>query len=99
MRQKTLNIRPLLNAEKLCVADSILNVVTQNYNVANILFLDGPGVTCKTFTYNYIGKLLQEICAALLQNGKIVHSLFKLPVPVLDGCTYNIKPNSDLAAF
>ncbi|XP_057291716.1 ATP-dependent DNA helicase pif1-like isoform X1 [Hydractinia symbiolongicarpus] len=112
MRQEALNIRPLLNAEQLHVADSVINVFTNNnINVANIFFLDGPGGTGKTFTYNYIIKevIARNLCVAtcawtgiaatLLPNGKTVHSLFKLPVPVLDGCTCNIKPNSDHAAF
>ncbi|XP_057299173.1 uncharacterized protein LOC130629828 [Hydractinia symbiolongicarpus] len=85
MRQEALNIRPLLNAEQLHVADSILNAVTNNnINVANIFFLDGPGGTGKTFTYNYIIKevIARNLCVAtcawtgiaatLLQNGKVI---------------------------
>ena len=39
------------------------------------------------------------IAATLLHNGKTLHSLFKLPVPVLDGSTCNVEPNSPLADF
>ena len=76
-----------------------------------IFFLDGPGGTGKTFTYNYIVREVLSrnmsvltcawtgIAATLLYKGKTVHSLFKLPVPVVEGSTCNIKPNSNHAAF
>ena len=107
MRRDAQNIRPMLNPEQLNVADSVIDAVTNNNNErANIFFIDGPGGTGKTFVYNYIIRELigremnvstcayTGIAATLLHNGKTVHSLFKLPVPVLDNSTCNIKPNS-----
>ena len=78
---------------------------------SKIFFIDGPGGRGKTFVYNYIVKAVigrglsvatcawTGIAAALLYNGKTVHSLFKLPVPVLDNCSCKIKPNSREADF
>ena len=39
------------------------------------------------------------IAAILLENGKTLHSIFKLPVPVLDNSTCNIKSNSKAADY
>ena len=111
MRQEAINIRNQLNPEQMVAADSILNALENNHDGNNIFFLDGPGGTGKTFTYNYIVREVLSrnmsvstcawigIAATLLYKGKTVHSLFKLPVPVVDGSTCNIKPNSNHAAF
>ena len=105
-------IRPRLNPEQLAVADAVLHALTNNNNEeSKIFFIDGPGGTGKTFVYNYlirevIGRNLHVatcawtgIAATLLYHGKTLHSLFKLPVPVLDGATCNVKPNSSHAEF
>ena len=111
MRQEAINIRNQLNPEQMVAADFILNALENNHDGNNIFFLDGPGGTGKTFTYNYIVREVLSrnmsvstcawtgIAATLLYKGKTVHSLFKLPVPVVDGSTCNIKPNSNHAAF
>ena len=39
------------------------------------------------------------IAATLLKGGRTVHSLFKLPLPILDTSTCNIKPTSSHADF
>ena len=39
------------------------------------------------------------IAATLLYGGCILHSLFKLPVPILDTTTCNVKPTSKHAAI
>ncbi|XP_066917466.1 ATP-dependent DNA helicase pif1-like [Clytia hemisphaerica] len=69
------------------------------------------GVCRKTYTYNYIIKEARAqsftvstsswtgIAATLLDGGKTCHNFFKLPVPVNDGSTCSLKPNSIHAEF
>ena len=74
-------------------------------------FIDAPGGTGKTFVFNtLIAKALAldhkvsscawtGIAGNLLRFGRTVHSLFKLPVPILETSTCNITPSSKQAAF
>ena len=107
MRQVAANVRHLLNNEQTAIVISVLDAVHKNkYDQPNLFFIDGPGGTGKTFCYNY---LINELCshdkkvstcawtgiaATLLTCGQTVHSLFKLPVPILDNSTCRIKPHS-----
>ena len=112
MRQEAANVRHLLNNEQTAIVESVLDAVHKNkYDQPNLFFIDGPGGTGKTFCYNY---LINELCshdkkvstcawtgiaATLLTCGQTVHSLFKLPVPILDNSTCRIKPHSKEGAF
>ena len=50
-------IRLLLNDQDAAVSDAILQALGANDNMsAKVFFLDGPGGTGKTYTYNYIIK-------------------------------------------
>ena len=72
-------------------------------------FLDGPGGTGKTRCYNTLISWCRGqgfkvapsawtgIAATLLKGGRTCHSLFKLPVPILDNSTCNVSPTSHLA--
>ncbi|XP_014670443.1 PREDICTED: uncharacterized protein LOC106811370 [Priapulus caudatus] len=74
-------------------------------------FLDGPGGTGKTLCYNTLISYCHSerqlvaatawtgIAATLLTDGRTVHNLFKLPVPILDTSVSNVKPNSNHADF
>ena len=67
--------------------------------------------TGKTFVYNTLMSILQGrnqnvataawtgIAAQLLSGGQTLHSLFNLPVPILDTSTCNVSPRSDHAAM
>ena len=106
-------IRAQLNAEQLHAADSVLTAVMNVQNGirqdSRVFYLDGPAGTGKTFTYNYLISELKGrgfatataaftgIAATLLTDGRTLHSLFKLPVPILETSSCNIKPNSSHA--
>ena len=76
-----------------------------------IFFLDGPGGSGKSYLYNYLicdlksqgfklaSSAFTGIADILLKDGITIHSLFKLPVPVLDNSTCNVRPNSDHAEY
>ena len=71
--------------------------------------MDGPGGSGKTFTYNHLvhelrGRRLNMataawigIVATLLLGECTVHSLFKMPVPLLETSTCNVAPTSKVA--
>ena len=115
MAQEAAQIRPTLNAEQVNAADTIISAVTNVHNNDNqnsrLFFLDSPGGTGKTYTINSIIKHLgglsmkvatcawTGIAATLLNKDSTVHSLFRLPVPVVETSTCNIKPTSAHAGF
>ena len=111
-RAEANEIRPLLNEDQIIVSNAVLEALTCNDNQnAQIYFLDGPGGTGKTFTYNYIIKEARGrsfsvstcawtgIAATLLDGGRTCHNLFKLPVPINEVSSCNVKPNSKHAEF
>ena len=98
------------------MADTILFAVERSLSLVDdvsqyVFYLDGPGGSWKTFTYNYLVHELRGcnmmviasawvgIAATLLIGGYTVHSLFKLPVLLLDTSICNVKPTSKLADF
>ena len=105
---QALQVRPQLNPDQLHVADTVISAVTNVQNGleqdARISYLDGPVGTGKTFTYNYLiaelkGRRIQVattawtgIAATLLM--LILHSLFRLPVPILEMSCCNVTPVS-----
>ncbi|XP_076032957.1 uncharacterized protein LOC143020425 [Oratosquilla oratoria] len=103
----------VLNIEQRYVFNSVINAVSEidrgletNHR---LFYLDAPGGSGKTFLFNMIHVYLVAqnvavstsawtgIAATLLENGKTLHSVFKLPVPLTEAITCNIPPNSDLA--
>ena len=105
---QALQVRPHLNTDQLHVADAVISAVTNVQNGlqqdARIFYLDGPVGTGKTFTYNYLiaalrGRRIQVagIAATLLMQGSTLHSLFHLPVPILEMSSCNVTPVSNHA--
>ncbi|XP_076063445.1 uncharacterized protein LOC143038309 [Oratosquilla oratoria] len=103
----------VLNIEERYVFNSVINAVSEidrgletNHR---LFYLDAPGGSGKTFLFNMIHDYLVAqnvavstsawtgIAATLLKNGKTLHSIFKLPVPLTETITCNIPPNSDQA--
>jgi len=83
----------------------------QYWRLPKVLYLDGPGGCGKTFTYNYLATAIRAqghkvataawtgIAATFLGEGRTVHSLFKLPVPLLECSCCNISATSNYAAM
>ena len=113
LREEAVLLEPQLNDDQRRVSQAVIDAVVSNdpQGRPKVFFLDGPGGTGKTFTYNYlIRELLGRnkriatcawtgIAATLLQKGKTMHSLFKLPVPILDNSTCNVTVNSTHARY
>ena len=54
--ERAMELRSMLNDEQLLVSDTVLSKVlsSDGYCTDNIFYLDGPGGSGKTFTYNYL---------------------------------------------
>ena len=77
----------------------------------NLHYVDGPAGTGKTMVYNTLISLLKSrsipvaacawtgIASTLLRCGVTVHSLFKLPVPILETSSCKISPSSPYGQF
>jgi len=101
-------LRGILNPQKIEVADEILDAINSPCRrEPKVYYLDGPGGCGKTSTYNYLAAAICTQCrkvatvawtgiaATVLSDGRTVHSLFKLPVPLLDSSCCNISPTSN----
>ena len=97
----------LLNNDQALIYNTVIDAV--NSSKSALYFLDGPGGTGKTFTYNTILQRLRGmnlhpivvassgIASELLEGGRTAHSKFKIPIPILPDSTCNISRNSCLA--
>jgi hypothetical protein len=92
--------------------NKIINAIDNNEECyRKCFFLDDPGGSGKTFLYNTLMNVIRGrhqivvpvastgIAATLLKGGRTYHSQFKLPVPLLDNSTSNMRPNSKDAEF
>ena len=96
-----------LNEEQRQLADEILGAVRLGNNKS--YFIDGPGGTGKTFLYRTLCYILRGegktvlpvawtgIAASLLTGGRTSHSVFKLPVPLLDTSVSSMRAHSKQA--
>ena len=113
-RQEADQLFATLNVHQRNVAQQVLNSVEleeiEPQPQSRLFFLDGPAGSGKTYLYTYLVKELAAqnrtcvtaawtgIAATLLENGRTIHSTFKLPVPVLPNSACRIRPNSPVAA-
>ncbi|KYN18631.1 ATP-dependent DNA helicase PIF1, partial [Trachymyrmex cornetzi] len=95
-----------LNVKQKEIVDTILEAVVTNNNSNTCFYIDGPGGSGKTFIYTTLYYLLKSrekiintmaftgIAATLLPNGRTIHKVFGLPVPLFADSTSNIKVQS-----
>ena len=102
-----------LNPEQRAAADAIIQELErgEREGEARIFYIDGPGGTGKTALLNFIiyfaisrgftvASSAWTGCAKeLLHNGRTIHNLFKLPVPILETSSCNIRPDSPHAHY
>ena len=113
-QQREIDFNILKNEQRQLVDSAILAVessVEEDPTHPKCLYVDAPGGSGKTFVFNMIANYLRQngyrvscaawtgIAATLLTEGRTVHSLFKLPVPVVDTSSCNVSPTSEHANF
>ncbi len=105
----------LLNNQQKALVDEVLlslRAILQKQPLkTHAYFLDGPGGSGKTLVYNTLiswfhwhglkvaSTAWTGIAATLLIGGQTCHSLFKLPVPILDTSVCHVSPTSKHADF
>ena len=103
-------IREKMNCEQDHFADSVISSIESLRNgqhpPTNYFYLDAPGGTGKTFTFNYLIAFLRNngyqvataaptgVAANLLLGGRTLHKTFRLPVPIVENSTCKISPIS-----
>jgi len=105
--QQLTNMMSKANEEQHVFIDEIRGLIeTYDVNVSNAYFLDGPGGTGKTFVYQCLIGLCEQlglnvisvawtgIAAMLLPHGRTVHSRFKLPLSLHEHSISGLKVNS-----
>ena len=109
LKIKSEEIIKKLNHDQSNAFQKIFSRIDNHDSGKNIFFIDGPGGTGKTFLYSALLNFIRAngnialavassgIAALILQNGRTVHSRFKIPINLDDLSTCNIPVNSDLA--
>ena len=95
-----------LNADQQIAFDAVKSMIDDPSAIdsKNVVFVDGPAGTGKTFLYRKVlhyvrmtGRIalavaFSGIAALLLPGGRTAHSRFRLPVPIpSEGCCCNVK--------
>ena len=98
----------LLNDGQKEIYNTVIDAVNNKSN-QKIFFVDSPEGYGKTFLFNImlaevrlqnqiaIAVASSGIVALLLNGGRITHSRFKIPIPIIETSTLNISKNSKLA--
>ena len=93
-----------LNIEQKAIVDEVLHAVKNK--ISKCYFIDGPGSFGETFVYQTLCHILRgenkivlpvawtDIAANLLPGGRTSHSIFKLPVPILDTSVSSIRTHT-----
>ena len=105
----------ILNSEQMALVETMINTLKQLQSgcepESRAFFLDGPGGSGKTTVYNILMSYFRShditfasgawtgIAATLLTGGRTIHSLFKLPVPIVETSTCNVTPTSSHAEY
>ena len=93
------------------IKDDMTEINRGNTSTCRTYFLDGPRGSGKTMCYNTIISCFwakdevvaqsawTAIAATLLNGGRTVHNLFKLPVPLQENSVCNLKHSSAQAEY
>jgi hypothetical protein len=94
-----------LNCDQRIIVERILEAIQRPVNTKKCFFMDGPGGSGKTFTYNTLMHILRGreeivlcvawtgIAANLLSGGKTAHSQFGLPLNLNETSVSSLKEN------
>ncbi|XP_044010215.1 ATP-dependent DNA helicase PIF1-like [Aphidius gifuensis] len=95
-----------LNGKQKQIVDEILNAALSKQPTKTCFYIDGLGGSGKTFVYNTIYQLLKSkgykiatmaftgIAAILLPQGRTMHKVFGMPVPMFADSTSNFRAQS-----
>ena len=99
-------LKTLLRSQR-AVYDAVMQAILEGRS--KLIFVDAPGGTGKTYTFNTILDAVRSqggialavassgIAAILLEKGRTFHSRFKAPRQAIEGCTLNISAQTNLA--
>ena len=94
-----------LNGDQRIIVERILKTIEKSADIKKCFFMDGPGGSGKTFTYNTLMHILRGrgeivlcvawtgIAATLLSGGKTAHSQFGLPLNLNETAVSSLKEN------
>ena len=107
LRQKWLQDYPKANIQQKQIIDNIISAIDNREG--RLFFIDGPGGIGKTFVENLILAHVRSkndivltvtssgITSILLDDDRISHSRFKIPLEILQDSMYGIMTQSTLA--
>ncbi|XP_024523662.1 uncharacterized protein LOC9648472 [Selaginella moellendorffii] len=99
-------LKTRLNKEQLHIFNNVLNAIQNKKETSRLFFVDGVGGTGKSYLFNTLIKYVTAygmkvlavtwtgIASTLLVGGRTAHSTFKLPVPITETCTSDLRENS-----
>ena len=105
-------LEPTLNPEQREASDAILDaILNQDFSKPNMFFIDGPGGSGKTYTYNFLIHKLRSmlktvsssaitgLASTLIVDGMTTHSTFKVPVPCYENSACAINSEAEYADY
>ncbi|XP_053552307.1 uncharacterized protein LOC128643486 [Bombina bombina] len=104
-------LQEALNIEQKAAFDNVMSAIDNENLPHRCFFIDGPGGSGKTYLYKTLLSTLRGrtdgvlpvastgIAANLLDGGRTYHSQFKLPIPLLETSTSNMRMTSKDAEF
>ncbi|XP_073424135.1 LOW QUALITY PROTEIN: uncharacterized protein [Dendrobates tinctorius] len=100
-------MKETLNQEQLFAYDVITEALQNSSLIPKCFFLDGPGVSGKTYLYHLLthhlrgqGEIVSPaattgIASNLIQGGRTIHSLYGIPIPINETSVSRIKNDTN----